>query len=132
MKFLCLVYFAPNAFDGITPQEQKQLDDKTIEDDQRLRASGHLLIASPLADASTAVTIDRRQRVSLSTLDGPFAETKEVVGGFLLVEARDMAEAISLFEYDPIAAYGRLEIRPLMETHRHSETGQGRPEFKAL
>ncbi|MET3897062.1 hypothetical protein ABIB57_000999 [Devosia sp. UYZn731] len=132
MKFLCLVYFAPGAFDGMTPQEQQQLDDDTIADDQRLRASGHLLIASPLADASTAVTIDRRKRVSLSTVDGPFAETKEVVGGFLLIEAMDMAEALSLFEQDPIAAYGRLEIRPLMETHRHSETGQGRPEFNAL
>lgn len=132
MKFLCLVYFAPDAFDGITPQEQTQLNNATIEDDQRLRASGHLLIASPLADAATGVTIDRRQRMTLSTLDGPFAESKEVVGGFLLLEARDMAEVLSLLENDPIAAYGRLEIRPLMDTHRHSETGQGRPEFQAL
>jgi hypothetical protein len=132
MKFLCLVYFAPDAFAGITPEEQRRLDDRTIEDDQRLRASGHLLIASPLADADTAVSIDRRHRVSLSATDGPFAETKEVVGGFLLLEARNMAEALSLFEDDPIAAYGRLDIRPLLETHRHSETGQGRPEFKAL
>jgi hypothetical protein len=132
MKFLCLVYFAPDAFDGMTPQEQRDLDDRTIEDDQRLRASGNLLIASPLADASSGVTIDRRQRVSLSTLDGPFAETKEVVGGFLLLEARDMDEVLSLMKDDPIAAYGRLEIRPLLETHRHSETGQGRPEFQAL
>ena len=132
MKFLCLVYFAPGAFDGMTPQEQQQLDDATIQDDQRLRASGHLLIASPLADASTGVTIDRRQRMTLSTLDGPFAESKEVVGGFLLLEARDMAEALALFESDPIAAYGRLEIRPLLESHRHSETGRGRPEFQAL
>ncbi|WP_375451005.1 YciI family protein [uncultured Devosia sp.] len=132
MKFLCLVYFAPDAFDGMTPLEQKQLDDRTIEDDHRLRASGHLLIASPLADAKTGVTIDRRQRMRLSTADGPFAETKEVVGGFLLLEAEDMAEVLLLLQDDPIAAYGRLEIRPLMDAHHHSETGQGRPEFKAL
>ncbi|MDB5586937.1 MAG: YciI family protein [Devosia sp.] len=132
MKFLCLVYFAPGAFDDMTPQEQQQLDDATIADDQRLRESGHLLIASPLADAATGVTIDRRQRMTLSTVDGPFAESKEVVGGFLLLEARDMDEVLSLLENDPIAPYGRLEIRPLMDTHRHSETGQGRPEFKAL
>lgn len=132
MKFLCLVYFAPDAFEGITPQEQKQLDDRTIEDDQRLRASGHLLIASPLADASAGVNIDRRQRMRLSTTDGPFAEAKEVIGGFLLLEAKDMAEVLSLMEDDPIAAYGRLEIRPLLETHRHSKTGQRRPEFKAF
>ena len=132
MKFLCLVYFAPDAFEGMTPEEQRLLDDRTIEDDQRLRASGHLLIAAPLADASTAVSIDRRQRLTMATIDGPFAETKEVVGGFLLVEAKDMAEALTLFEDDPIAVYGRLEIRPLLEAHRHSETGQERPEFKAL
>ena len=132
MKFLCLVYFEPNAFDGMTAEEQRQLDDRTIEDDRRLRDLGHLLIASPLADASTAVTIDRRQRLSLSTIDGPFAESKEVIGGFLLLEARDMAEVVSLLDDDPIAAYGRLEIRPLLETHRHSETGQGRPQFQLL
>jgi hypothetical protein len=132
MKFLCLVHFAPDAFDGMTPQEQRQLDDRTIEDDQRLRASGHLLIASPLTDPADGATIDRRQRMTLSTLDGPFAEAKEVVGGFLLLEAKDMTEVLSLMENDPIAAYGRLEIRPLLETHRHSETGQGRPEFQAL
>jgi hypothetical protein len=132
MKFLCLVYFDPDAFDGMNPEQQQQLNDATIVDDQRLRDSGHLLIASPLADASSGVTIDRRQRVSLGTVDGPFAETKEVVGGFLLVEAKDMTEALCLFENDPIAAYGRIEIRPLLDTHRHSETGQARPTFQMI
>lgn len=133
MKFLCLVYFAEDAFAGMTPEQQRELDDRTIADDQRLRDSGHLLIASPLADPSTAVTIDRRrQRPTVKTLDGPFAETKEVVGGFLLVQAKDMDEAASLFEDDPIAAYGRLEIRALVEDHRHRESGQGRPQFEML
>jgi len=132
MKFLCLVYFAPDAFEGMTPEQQRVLNDQTVEDDQRLRASGHLLLASPLTDVANAVTIDRRQRVRVATMDGPFAETKEVIGGFLLLEAKDMAEVLSLLEHDPIAAHGRLEIRPLLETHRHSETGQGRPEFKSV
>ena len=66
-----------------------------------------------------------------SVTDGPSVEAKEVVGGFILVEARDMAEAVSLFDDDPIAAHCRLEIRPLVEDHRHSETGEGRPEFRA-
>ena len=130
MKFLCLVHFAPGAFAGITPEEMQRLDNATIEHDHKLRRSGHLLIASPLAEAETEVSIDRR-RLKMSVVDGPYAETKEVVGGFLLVEAPDMAAAVALFDDDPIAAYGRLQIRPLMDDHRHSETGQGRPEFRA-
>ena len=131
MKFLCLVHFAPDAFAGITTEEMRRLDNATIEHDHKLRRSGHLLIASPLAEAETEVSIDRR-RLKMSLVDGPYAETKEVVGGFLLVEAPDMAAAVALFDDDPIAAYGRLQIRPLMEDHRHSETGQSRPEFQPL
>ena len=108
----------------------RAVDDATIEHDHKLRQSGHLLFASPLADPAAGTTIDRR-RLKMSLVDGPYAETKEVVGGFILVEARDMAEAVSLFDDDPIAAHCRLEIRPLVEDHRHSETGEGRPEFRA-
>lgn len=128
MKFLCLVYFAHSAFDGITPDEQRRLDDATIEHDRKLRHSGHLLIASPLAGPQAGTSIDRR-RIRMDTIDGPFAETKEVIGGFLLVEARDLTEAMALFDDDPIAAYCRLEIRPLNEDHRHSQTGEARPDF---
>ncbi|SEQ38736.1 Uncharacterized conserved protein [Devosia sp. YR412] len=132
MKFLCLVHFAPGAFDGFAPEDGRRLDDATIEHDHKLRQSGHLLIASPLTDPDEAVSIDRRTRLSVAATDGPFAEANEVIGGFILVEARDMAEARSLFDDDPIAAYGRLEIRPLMQAHRHSETGEARPDFEAL
>ena len=128
MKFLCLVYFEPDAFAGVTPDEMKRIDNATIEHDHKLRSGGHLLIASPLAEAEE-VNIDRRQRMTMSVLDGPYAESKEVIGGFLLIEARDMVEAVSLFDDDPIAAHSRLVIRPLMEAHRHSETGQARPDF---
>lgn len=130
MKFLCLVYFEPDAFAGLSPEEMKRIDDATIEHDHKLRDGGHLLIASPLETAEEAVNIDRRQRMKMSVVDGPFAEAKEVIGGFLLLEARDMAEAVALFDDDPIAAYSRLVIRPLMEAHRHSETGKARPDFR--
>jgi len=129
MKFLCLVRFAPGAFDGMTPEEQRRLDDATIEDDRRLRESGHLLIASPLAGLGEGAVIDRR-RLRTDTTDGPFAETKEVIGGFLLIEAASLEEVVGLFADDPIAAYGKVEIRPLNESHRHSETGEARPQFQ--
>ncbi|HEY8576250.1 MAG TPA: YciI family protein [Devosia sp.] len=128
MKFLCLFHFTPDAFDGVTPEEMRRIDDATIEHDHKLRTSGHLLLASPLEDVSTEVTIDRRP-VRLSTVDGPFAETKEVVGGVVLVEARDAHEARALFDDDPIAPFCRIQIRPLRETHRHSVTGEARPDF---
>ena len=131
MKFLCLVHFAPDAFDGATAEDIRRLDDATIEHDHKLRSSGHLLIASPLRGPEEAVTIDRRVRMRMDAIDGPFTEGKEVIGGFILIEARDMEEARSLFDDDPISRYGRLEIRPLMEDHRHSETGQGRPQFQS-
>ena len=128
MKFLCLVYFTPDAFAGLTPEEMQRVDNATIEHDHKLRRGGHLLIASPLAGPETSVSIDRR-RVTMEVVDGPFAEAKEMVGGVLLLEARDMAEAVALFDDDPIAAYSRLQITPLVEDHRHSETGVARPEF---
>jgi hypothetical protein len=133
MKFLCLVHFEPDAFADVTPAQMQAIDDATIEHDHKLRQGGHLLIASPLADITDQVTIDRRrQRMKAALTDGPYAESKEVVGGFLLIEANSMEDAVALFDDDPIAAYGRLDIRPLMETHRHSETGAGRPEFVAI
>lgn len=131
MKFLCLVEFEPDAFDDATSEDMRRLDDATISHDNRLRAGGHLLIASPLVDAGAAVTLDRRPRGRHTVIDGPFAEAKEVIGGFLLIEARDMEEAVALFHDDPILTYGRMQIRPLMEEQRHSETGEARPAFQS-
>lgn len=130
MKFLCLFHFAPHAFAGLTRDEMRSLDDATIEHDQKLRNSGHLILASPLADVGTEQVIDRRRPVRAGTIDGPFSEAKEVVGGFVLIEARDVEEAKSLFADDPIAAYCRIQIRALNDQHRHSSTGEGRPAFK--
>lgn len=131
MKFLCLVHFEPDAFAGVTPDEMRRIDDATIEHDRKLRAGGHLLIASPLVEATTEVTLDRRPRRRHTVTDGPYAEAKEVIGGFLLIEARDMDEAVGLFHDDPILAYCRMQIRPLMEDHRHSQTGEARPAFQS-
>lgn len=130
MKFLCLFHFAPNVFEGFTSEQMRRLDDATIEHDHQLRQTGHLLLASPLEDVATEQIIDRRIHLKLGKTDGPFAEAKEVIGGVVLVEARDMGEALALFADDPIAAYARIQIRPLKEDDRHSETGSIRPEFR--
>lgn len=130
MKFLCLFHFAPYAFADVSPEEMRRLDDATIEHDRKLRDSGHLLLASPLADVSTEVNIDHRRPVRLGETDGPYAEAKEVVGGVVIVEAPTIEDAEALFADDPIAAHCRIQIRALRDTDRHSQTGEGRPEFK--
>jgi len=128
MKFMCLVYFEPGAFDGATEAELTKLTDDTIVEDIDMRRAGHLLIGQPLQGPETAVTV-RGGRKGASQTDGPFLETKEWLGGFTLIEAKDMAEAIALTKDSAIMKYASVEIRPTLE-QTHSETGQGRPEVK--
>jgi hypothetical protein len=128
MKFMCLVYFAPNAFDGATQAELTKLTDDTIVEDIDMRQRGQLILGQPLQGPETAVTI-RGGRNGSGRTDGPFLETKEWLGGFTLIEARDMAEAIALTRDSAIMKYASVEIRPTLE-QTHSETGHGRPEVK--
>lgn len=125
MKFMCLVYFEQGAFDGASEAELTRLTDDTIVEDNALRASGHLLLGQPLQGPETAVTIHGGKRAAAQT-DGPFLESKEWLGGFTLIEARDMAEAIALTKQSAIMKYASIEIRPTLE-QTHSETGQARP-----
>ena len=114
MKFLCLVHFAPDAFAGIAPEEMRRLDNATIEHDHKLRRSGHLLIASPLAEAETEVSLDRR-RLKMSLVDGPYAETREQLGGYYLIETPDIDVAIEWAARCPGASKGTVEVRPVWE-----------------
>lgn len=128
MKFMCLVYFEPGAFDGVSEAELTKLTDDTIVEDIDMRRSGHLILGQPLQGPETAVTI-RGGRRGISRTDGPFLETKEWLGGFTLIEARDMDEAIALTKDSALMKYASVEIRPTLE-QTHSETGEGRPQVK--
>jgi hypothetical protein len=127
MRFMALVYFEPGAMDHLSLEDFRRLDDATIAHDRKLRDSGHLIFASPLAGVETARSL-RDVNGELIATDGPYSESKEVVGGFLLLEAESLDALTPLFEDDPILRYGRMEIRPLV-VHSHSETGEGRPDF---
>ena len=130
MKFACLVYIDDTIMSTLTEEQGRKLTDDTVEADWDLRRRGHLVLAQPLQAPSSAVTIRARQgRKSRS--DGPFAETKEFLGGFYLIEARDMAEAIAIVEEDPMAEMGSVEIRPFLE-QTHSVTGQARPPLQEV
>lgn len=128
MKFMCLVYFEPGAFDGATEAELTKLTDETIIEDNELRRLGKLILGQPLRGPETAVTVRGGKR-GVSTTEGPFLETKEWLGGFTLIEAADMAEAIALTRDSAIMKYASVEIHPTLE-QMHSETGAARPEPK--
>ena len=128
-KFMCLVYFDDSSFAGMTEAEDKALIDATIEEDRRLREAGQLILAQPLQGLETAVNVRVRKGRVMRT-DGPFAETKEWLGGFTLLIAKDMEEAVAISAASEITKRGRVEIRPILE-QTHSVTGAGRPDFSA-
>jgi hypothetical protein len=125
MKYACLVYVDGNAIAALSEEQGVRLSDDSIEFDQQLRSRGHLILAQPLQSPETAVTI-RVRNGKMSSTDGPFAETKEHLGGFFLVEAQNIDEAVRLAERSPMAKMGSIEIRPVLD-QTHSLTGDERP-----
>jgi len=125
VKFACLVYIDQTKMAALTPEQGRRLSDETIESDWQMRREGRLILAQPLLEPSSAVTM-RVDGNTVSATDGPFAETKEHLGGFYIIEAADMEEARRIVATDPILKYGCIEIRPTMND-THSVTGEGRP-----
>jgi len=113
MKYLCLVYMQPGALDRLTPEERERLDRDSQAYDRKLMADGTFLAASALQSTRTARTL-RVRGGKKSVTDGPFAETKEVLVGFIFVEAPDMDAAEAIAERIPMVAYGTIEVRPEM------------------
>ncbi|HEV7735003.1 MAG TPA: YciI family protein [Candidatus Binatia bacterium] len=112
MKYLCLAY-EDEAFFGDMPRaEWDVLRNETIDYVDTLRRNGHLVSTEPLQSARTAVTVRVRDQ-RLQTVDGPFAETKEQLGGYFLIEAKDLNEAIQIAAKWPSARFGTIEVRPL-------------------
>jgi len=114
MKYLCMVFYDEKALDALTKSEYDALVAEALAYDDELRQNGHLVAAQALQRVETATTVRIRDgRISAS--DGPFVETKEQLGGFLLVEARDLNEAIHLAARMPPARLGGVEVRPIKE-----------------
>ena len=115
MKSLCLAYEAEEALTTLSRSEWDALRSETLAYVDTLRSSGHLILTHALKSAHTATTL-RVRKGALSVTDGPFAETKEQLGGFFLIEAKDLTEAIHLAEKWPSARLGSIEVRPIEET----------------
>jgi hypothetical protein len=114
MKYLCLVYFAPGALAALSPEEHADLDRESLAYDAELARRGRLIAASALQGVATAKTVRRRSRKPL-IIDGPFAETKEVLGGFVFIEANDMEEALEIASHIPVGRYAAIEVRPELD-----------------
>jgi len=107
MKYLCIVYLEKDKLHAVPDRECKACGDG-------LRESGFLVAAEALQPAETATTV-RIRNGKLSITDGPFAETKEQMAGFYLLEARDLNEAIQCASRIPPAREGSIEVRPVRE-----------------
>ncbi|HEV8138446.1 MAG TPA: YciI family protein [Pyrinomonadaceae bacterium] len=111
MKYMLLVYMNENA---MTDDERQHCYAESAQLTQDLDAKGQYVAAGPLHPVSTATSVRVREGKRIVT-DGPFAETREQLGGFYIVDAKDLDEALAIAEKIPPAKYGTIEIRPLME-----------------
>jgi hypothetical protein len=114
MKFLCLAYEEQKTLDDLTRDEWQALRAETLAYVEVLRNSGHLILTNALQSARTAETVRVRDGAP-RVVDGPYAETKEQLGGFFLIEARDMRQAVELASRWPSARLGSIEVRPIEE-----------------
>ena len=114
MKYLCLVYQEEATIEALPARESDDLVDEDLAYREALRESGHYVTSAPLQPVQTATTI-RVRNGKLSVTAGPFTETKEQLGGFYLIEARDLNDAIRVAAKMPPARFGSIEVRPLKE-----------------
>jgi len=125
MKFMFMIYHDENVLDAMPEKEMQALVDSAIEYAEEIRRSGHYIVSEALQRAQTARTI-RVHAAKVSTTDSPFVETKEQLGGFFLIEAKDMGEACAVAARFPPARVGVIEIRPVREL-KHSRDRRGLP-----
>jgi len=114
MKFLCLAWEEEKVLNDLSREEWDALRSETLAYVEILRKSGHLLLTNALRSARDSATV-RVRNGERSVLDGPYAETKEQLGGFFLIEARDREEAVEVASRWPSARLGSIEVRPIEE-----------------
>ena len=112
MKYICLGYYEPAKHAGMSEDERNAMFDECFDYDDQLRANGHWAGGEALQSSETALTLYWRNG-KVATTDGPYTETKEQLGGILVLEARDLNHAIQLMGQHPAVKYGSIfEIRP--------------------
>ena len=114
MRYMCLVHLDPAIMRNATQEQRQDLDRRSLGYDEKLQAEGHYVIAEAIEGSESAVLV-RVRGGQMSSTDGPYIETKEQMAGFILIEARDMNEAVRLAAGIPIAEIGTIEVRPVFE-----------------
>jgi hypothetical protein len=117
MKYLCLMYADEAKVNAMSQSEVDALIDEVMATEAELRQRGHLILGEALEQVAAATTV-RVRSGKLSATDGPFAETREQLGGFVLIEARDLNEAIQIAGRFPSARLGSIEVRPVIDLLR--------------
>lgn len=112
MKYLCMAYEEESKLNALSRSEWDALRTETLTYVDELKKRGYLIAAEPLQSVRTAATV-RVRNGKVSITDGPFAETKETLGGFFLIDAKDMNEAIQVASKWPSARLGSIEVRPI-------------------
>ena len=123
MKYICLGYYQPDKFEKMPESERNTMMDECFSYDDELRKNGHFAAGEALQPPNTAVTVGWKDG-KVAVTDGPYAETKEQLGGILVLEARDLNHAIQLMSQHPGVKDGPFEIRPaadINEMKRESE-----------
>ncbi len=129
MKYICLGYYDERTWENISETERNTLMDECFAYDDLLRKNGHFVDGQALQSARNATTL-RWKNGKVSVIDGPYAETKEQLGGILVLEATDLNHAIQLMSKHPGVKAGPFEIRPvedMTEIIRESERRRNQP-----
>ncbi|MGQ0704088.1 MAG: YciI family protein [Gemmatimonadales bacterium] len=113
MKYLCLIYENEKACETIPEAQANQIMGEYFAFTDSVQKSGHYVAGEALQPTHTATTV-RVRNGKVSTTDGPFAETKEQLGGYYLIEARDLNDAIQVASRIPGARMGSVEVRPIV------------------
>lgn len=110
MRYVCLVHVDPLLVDAATPEELAAMDRDNQRANAELTTSGHLILDLALKQPGTA-RIVRSRGGKVSATDGPYVESKEHLGGFFVIEARNLDEAVTVAGREPMARFGSIEVR---------------------
>ncbi len=117
MKYLCMVFVDEKKLNALSKSESDALTTESLDYDELLKKQGHFLAAQALKPVHTATTL-RVKTGKVVVTDGPFAETNEQLGGFILIEAKDLNDAIQVASKIPVIRMGGVEVRPVQEQFR--------------
>ena len=122
MRYLCLIYENEKSWESLPPAESEAIMGEYFAFTEDIRSNGKLVAGEALQPTPTATTV-RVRNGRISTTDGPYVETKEQLGGFYLIDAKDLNDAIQVASRIPSARYGAIEVRPVIDFSEEAGAG---------